>query len=251
MSLKAVAKPAMSEAEWTMRCELAACYRLMAMYGWDELIGGHLSARLPEEDAYLLNPFGLMFDEVTASNLVKFNSKGEVLSGEHDYNPAGFVIHYGILKARPDVNCVMHLHTIDGVAVSSAEPGLLPLNQTAMLVADDLAFHEFEGIALDDSEQERLEAHLGSKNLMLLRNHGTLGVGPTIADCFVRMFYLEWSCTAQIRALGMGLPMYPASAESIESVANLRKSNALQRLTDLSWSALYRKAQRQSPGFDR
>ena len=180
----------MTEAEWNQRVNLAACYRLVAHYGWDDLVDTHISARVPgPEHHFLINPYGLMFDEITASSLVKVDLDGNQLTkSAYSINPAGFTIHSAIHEVREDAGCVLHLHTPDGTAVASCMEGLLPLNQTAQLVTHDLAYHDYEGIALDHDERPRLQKDLGTKNHMLLRNHGTLTVGRSVASAFERMY---------------------------------------------------------------
>src|SRR5450631_1683135 len=171
----------MTEAEWDQRVNLAACYRLVAHYGWDDLVDTHISARVPGPDHhFLINPYGMMFEEITASSLVKVDMAGKSV-GDSPYpvNPAGFTIHSAVHEVREDARCVMHLHTADGTAVSSSKERLLPLNQTSQLVIPDLAFHDYEGVALDHDERPRLQKDLGDKNIMLLHNHGTLTVGRT------------------------------------------------------------------------
>ena len=199
-------KGKVSEEEWKIRVDLAAAYRLVAYYGWDDLIFTHLSARIPgPEHHFLLNPYNLMFEEVTASSLVKVDTNGNAVEPTPFItNPAGFTIHSAIHMAREDAHAVMHLHTPQGQAVSAHADGLLPLTQTAMLIRDDTAFHDYEGVAVDLDERERLVEHLGSKNLMILRNHGTLAVGPSVGECFVRLYYMERACQAQIMALSAG-----------------------------------------------
>src|SRR5579883_1237011 len=185
-----------SAEEWRARVDLAACYRLVAHYGWDDLVFTHISARVPgPEHHFLINPYGMMFHEITASSLVKVDFDGRiVMASEHPVNAAGFTIHSAIHMARADVNCIIHLHTRDGVAVSAQKEGLLPLSQTAMIARASLAYHDYEGIALDLGERERLVKDLGGKSLMILRNHGTLACGPTVEDAFLRMFALERAC---------------------------------------------------------
>src|SRR4028119_168132 len=193
-----------SDEEWAIRVDLAAAYRLVAYYGWDDLVFTHLSARIPgPEHHFLLNPYNLMFEEVTASSLVKVGMDGRPV-GETVFNTnaAGFTIHSAVHMARPDANAVIHLHTPHGQAVSAHAEGLLPLTQTAMLVRGDLAFHDYEGVATDHEERERIVADLGLKNAMLLRNHGTLAVGSTVGEAFIRIYFLERACQAQILALG-------------------------------------------------
>src|SRR5829696_6044693 len=189
-----------SDEEWAIRVDLAAAYRLIAYYGWDDLIFTHLSARVPgPEHHFLLNPYQLMFEEVTASSLVKVDMSGApVEPTPFMTNAAGFTIHSALHMARENAQAVMHLHTPHGQAVAAHAEGLLPLTQTAMLIRQDLAFHDYEGVAVDLDERERLVEHLGTKNLMLLRNHGTLAVGPSVGECFVRIYFLERACMAQI-----------------------------------------------------
>jgi len=196
-------KDKVSEEEWAIRTDLAAAYRLVAHYGWDDLIFTHLSARIPgPEHHFLLNPYQLMFEEVTASSLVKVDIHGNpVEPTPFITNPAGFTIHSAVHMAREDAHAVMHLHTPAGQAVSAHEEGLLPLTQTAMIVRDDLAFHDYEGIAVDLDERERIVADLGNKSAMLLRNHGTLAVGRNVGECFIKLYFLERACQAQIMAL--------------------------------------------------
>ena len=178
-----------SAEEWQIRVDLAAAYRLVDHYGWTDMIFTHLSARVPgPEHHFLINPYGLMFDEVTASNLVKIDLNGNiVLSSGYDVNPAGFCIHSAIHMAREDARAVMHLHTDDGVAVSAMADGLMPVTQTAMVIQDEVAYHEYEGVALDLDERSRLVRDIGDKKLMILRNHGTLAVGATVSDCFMML----------------------------------------------------------------
>jgi ribulose-5-phosphate 4-epimerase/fuculose-1-phosphate aldolase len=237
-----------SEAD--LRRDLAAAYRLVALFGWDDLLATHISVRLPEENAFLINPFGMLFEEIRPDDLVKVDMDGAVLSPtDWSVNLAGFVIHSAIHTARHDVVCAMHLHTPDGVAVSMLEEGLLPLNQTALLLASDIAFHEYEGVAVELSERERLVADLGDRNVMLLRNHGTLTVGRTIADAFTTMYFLETACTIQVRALGMGRPLHPVSPEAIDCVAQMQMSRGSPAAQQLVWPAMLRKLDRVNPGW--
>jgi ribulose-5-phosphate 4-epimerase/fuculose-1-phosphate aldolase len=235
-----------------VRRDLAACYRLVAHFGWDDLIATHISARVPgPEEAFLINPLGLMFEEVTASNLVKINVHGEILSPtQYQVNEPGFVIHSAVHMARPDANCVIHLHTRDGVAVSMLEEGLLSLNQTAMVMNGDIAFHEFEGVALDLDERVRLQHDLGSKNIMLLRNHGTLTVGRSIAEAFLRMYSLEWACSVQIRAFGTGRPVHFPDPAVVAKVGQQFTPAQMDRFSrQLLWPAMLRKMERLDPSF--
>jgi ribulose-5-phosphate 4-epimerase/fuculose-1-phosphate aldolase len=244
-------KGKVSDEEWKVRVDLAAAYRLVAYYGWDDLIFTHLSARVPgPEHHFLLNPYNLMFEEVTASSLVKVDTSGNpVEPTPFITNPAGFTIHSAIHMARDDAQAVMHLHTPHGQAVSAHAEGLLPLTQTAMLILGDLAFHDYEGVAVDLDERERLVADLGDKGLMLLRNHGTLATGGNVGECFIKLYYLERACQAQVMALSaadqcnrppQGAPEITAEQGSVglKIVANA-----------LAWPALLRKAYRLDPSF--
>ena len=244
-------KSQVSAEEWAVRQDLAAAYRLVAHYGWDDMVFTHLSARVPgSEEHFLLNPFGYLFNEVTASNLVKIDTEGHVvLDHGHQVNAAGFTIHSAVHMARHDANAVMHLHTDAGVAVSSMASGLLPLNQHAYFVYNDLAYHEWEGVALDLDERERLVGDLGSKKLMMLRNHGTLALGSSIASCFLSMYYLERACTMQIGALAGGTP-HMAQQKGVDAMqAMLAKGDIWQSLAKSAWPALRRQADRLDPGY--
>jgi ribulose-5-phosphate 4-epimerase/fuculose-1-phosphate aldolase len=234
-----------------MRRELAAAYRLVALFGWDDHIATHLSVRLPD-GTFLLNPFGLMFDEITASSLMRLDMEGNVVEPcNYPLNPAGFNIHAGMLGARPDAMSVMHLHTRDGVAVSALKEGLLPLSQNALNVYHDVAYHEFEGVATAEDERARLAADIGSKNLMILRNHGTLTLGASIGTAFVRLYMLEWACTAQVRTLSMGAELQLPTQEVQDKQKNMMASDWVNTFADdMFWPAMLRKAERECPGFD-
>lgn len=241
-----------SAEEWKIRVDLAAAYRLIAYYGWDDLIFTHLSARIPgPEHHFLLNPYNLMFEEVTASSLVKVDMNGlPVEPSPFMTNPAGFTIHSAIHMAREDAQAVMHLHTPQGQAVSAHAEGLLPLTQTAMLIRDDVAFHDYEGVAVDLDERERLVADLGDKGAMLLRNHGTLAVGDTVGEAFLKLYFLERACQAQIMALsaGEGNINNPPQGSS-EITAQQGKMGLKLAAGALAWPALLRKAYRLDPSF--
>ena len=244
--------PAATEAE--IRVDLAACYRLVALYGWDDLVFTHISARVPgPEHHFLINPYGLMFEEITASSLVKIDLKGEkVGASPYPVNPAGFTIHSAVHEAREDAGCVMHLHTPDGTAVSTSQERLLPLNQTAQLVLPDLAYHDYEGVALDLAERPRLQRDLGEKNIMLLHNHGTLTVGKNCAEAFLRMYFLERACTMQVRTrtLGSVESDHPTAPDVIEKNAALARSGGLDAVArQLVWPALLRKLDRVDRGY--
>jgi ribulose-5-phosphate 4-epimerase/fuculose-1-phosphate aldolase len=243
-----------SELERQIRNDLAACYRLVALYGWDDLVFTHISARIPGPDHhFLINPYGMLFEEITASSLVKVDLDGNTI-GESAYpvNPAGFTIHSAVHEVREDAGCVMHLHTPDGTAVATSKEGLLPLNQTAQLVLPDLVYHDYEGVALDHGERPRLQQDLGDRNTMLLRNHGSLTVGRTCAQAFVRMYVLERACTMQVRtrALGGAAQDYPTDLGVIEKNARLTASGQLDKLAEhLIWPALLRKLDRIGADF--
>jgi ribulose-5-phosphate 4-epimerase/fuculose-1-phosphate aldolase len=240
-----------SDEEWAIRVDLAAAYRMVAYYGWDDLIFTHLSARVPgDEHHFLLNPFNLMFEEVTASSLIKVDVHGNpVEPTPFITNPAGFTIHSALHMGREDAASVMHLHTPAGQAVSAHSEGLLPLTQTAMLVRGDIAFHEYEGVAVDLSERERLVADLGDKNAMILRNHGTLAVGKTVGECFVRLYFLERACQAQIMALSAGESINNPPQGSPEVTAQQGQAGVAVAANLLAWPALKRKAYRLDPSF--
>jgi ribulose-5-phosphate 4-epimerase/fuculose-1-phosphate aldolase len=237
-------------AEAELRRDLAACYRLVAHFGWDDLVATHISVRLPGEDAFLINPFGMLFDEIRPADLVKVDLDGKILSETSwPVNEAGFVIHSAIHLARHDAVCVMHLHTLDGVAVSTLEEGLLPLNQTALIVASDIAFHDYEGIAVNREERERLAADLGTRNLMLLRNHGTLALAPSVAEAFASMYMFETACSIQVRALGMCRPIHPVKPEVVALAGAFRQGSGAALARNLIWPAMLRKLDRLSPGW--
>lgn len=240
-----------SAEEWAIRLDLAAAYRMVAYYGWDDLIFTHLSARIPGPDHhFLLNPYNLMFEEVTASSLVKVDVNGNPVDPTPFItNPAGFTIHSAIHMAREDAHAVMHLHTPAGQAVAAHSEGLLPLTQTAMLIRADVAFHDYEGVAVDLGERERLVADLGSKNAMILRNHGTLTVGQNVGECFIRLYYLERACQAQIMALSAGEQLNNPPQGSPEVTAQQGAVGLPLAANLLAWPALKRKAFRLDPSF--
>jgi ribulose-5-phosphate 4-epimerase/fuculose-1-phosphate aldolase len=238
--------------EWKVRVDLAAAYRLIAHYGWDDLIFTHLSARVPgPEHHFLLNPYNLMFEEVTASSLVKVDMQGHpVEPSPFITNPAGFTIHSAIHMARPDAQAVIHLHTPHGQAVSAHGEGLLPLTQTAMLIRDEVAYHDYEGVAVDLDERERIIADLGQKGAMLLRNHGTLAVGETVGEAFLRIYFLERACQAQILALSAGEGNLSNPPQGSPEVTAQQGRIGLKLAAGaLAWPALLRKAHRLDPSF--
>jgi len=241
----------LSDAEWRTRVDLAACFRLIALHGWDDALATHVSARIPgEEGCFLLNPFGLLFEEVTASSLMKVAMDGTLLApSPYPMNPAAFTIHSAIMGGRPDAGCAIHLHTLDGVAVSCMEEGLLPLNQTALYPWGDLAYHDYEGVATDLDEREGLQRDLGSKSLMILRNHGTLAVGDNVPHAWANIYMLERACTTQVRALSMGRPINAIAPEAIAKVTGGNAAPSLRQVGELGWPAMLRKIDRHLPGY--
>jgi ribulose-5-phosphate 4-epimerase/fuculose-1-phosphate aldolase len=240
-----------SPEEWQARVDLAATYRLVAHYGWDDMIFTHISARVPgPEHHFLINPYGMLFEEITASSLVKIDVDGnKVTESPYPVNPAGFTIHSAIHMNRDDAHCVIHLHTTDGIAVSAQEDGLLPLDQHAMMVTGDLAYHDYEGIALDLDERERLVKDIGDKHIMMLRNHGTLSVGRTCADAFLRIYYLERACSMQVRALAGGVKWNRANQGVPEKTAMQGMMAFEGMISGLAWPALLRKLDRMDPSY--
>jgi ribulose-5-phosphate 4-epimerase/fuculose-1-phosphate aldolase len=235
-----------SEPEWQARVDLAAAYRLVALYGWDDLIFTHISARVPgAEHHFLLNPYGMMFDEVTASSLVKVDLAGrKVMDSPYAINPAGFTIHSAVHAAREDALCVMHLHTDYGIAVSAQKEGLLPISQQAMLALASLAYHDYEGLALNEAEKPRLVADLGNKNHMILRNHGLLTVGRTVAEAFLAMFLLERACKIQILAQSGNGEVVRVPDPIISLVESQVKVVTVGQGAELTWPGLLRKLDR-------
>lgn len=208
-----------SAEEWAVRVDLAASYRLVANFGWEDLVFTHITARVPgAADQFLINPYGLFFDEITASSLVKIDLQGnKVEDSPFPVNPAGFVIHSAIHAARHDAKCVLHTHTVNGVAVSAQRTGLLPISQHSISVLASLGYHDFEGPALNDDEKPRLVADLGDKTSLILRNHGLLTVGETVAEAFVAMYYLEASCAIQVRAQAGGGELIPVRKDILDN----------------------------------
>lgn len=242
-----------SAEEWALRVDLAAAYRLVALYGWDDLIFTHLSARVPgPEHHFLINPYNMMFEEITASSLVKIDIDGNTVSDSPaPVNRAGFVIHSAIHAGREDAAAVLHLHTPHGQAVSAMAEGLLPHTQTAMIAGHDVAYHDFEGIATELDERERLVADLGARHTMILRNHGTLTVGASVAEAFLRMYFLERACEAQIMMLSAGRAGLnnpnQGVAEKVEQQSTGPGMAMLAR--GLAWPALLRKLDRRDPSY--
>jgi len=238
-------------AERRLRQDLAACYRLVALYGWEDLIFTHISARVPgPEHHFLINPYGMMFHEITASSLVKVDQEGrKVEPSPYEINPAGFVIHSAIHQAREDAQCVLHVHSVNGVAVSAQEEGLLPLSQHSMFVLASLAYHDYEGVALEDDEKPRLVRDLGRRRFLMLRNHGLLTVGRSVAEAFVAMYFMETACMIQLRAQAGGGPLRRIG-DCIVAGAD-RQWDLVTRGAGggLAWPALLRKLDARNPGW--
>jgi len=236
--------------EWQLRCDLAAAYRLVALYGWSDLIFTHISARLPgPEHHFLINPYGLLFEEITASSLVRIDQEGNKLQDSpFPVNPAGFTIHSAVHAVRADARCVLHTHTRAGVAVAAQKGGVLPISQQSTFVLASLAYHDYEGVALRDEEKPRLQADLGDKDFLCLRNHGLLTVGPTIADAFLRMYIFESACQIQVSAQAGGglLSVHPAI---VAGVAHAMKVQTGGMGGQFVWPALIRKLDRESAGY--
>ena len=240
-----------SPEEWQVRIDLAAAYRLVAAYGWDDLVFTHISARVPgPEHHFLLNPYGMMFEEVTASSLVKVDLDGRiVMDSEYHINPAGFTIHSAVHAAREDALCVMHLHTEFGIAVSAQAEGLLPISQQSLFVLASLGYHDYEGLALNDEEKPRLVADLGEKTFLILRNHGLLTVGPTVADAFLSMFLLERACRIQILAQSGGGKLVPISKEILAQIPAQEMVVTKGGPGRLVWPGLLRKLDRMRANY--
>jgi ribulose-5-phosphate 4-epimerase/fuculose-1-phosphate aldolase len=241
-----------SKDEWEVRVNLAAAYRLVALYGWDDLVFTHISARVPgPEHHFLINPYGWMFEEITASSLVKVDLEGrKVMPSEYDINPAGFTIHSAVHAARQDALCVMHTHTPNGVAVSAQKNGLLPISQQSLFVLSRLGYHDYEGLALNEDEKPRLVRDLGDENFLMLRNHGLLTAAASIADAFAFMYSFERSCMIQVRAQSGGSELIPIPQPILDGV--LMAADKVTRGAGpgtLAWPALLRKLDRLDPSF--
>lgn len=243
-------KEVVSAEEWQLRCDLAACYRLVAAYGWSDLIFTHVSARIPgPEHHFLINPYGLMFDEITASSLVKVDQNCNKL---HDtafpVNPAGFTIHSAVHAARDDAGCVLHTHTRAGVAVSAQKCGVLPISQQSTFVLAKLGYHDYEGVALRDDEKPRLQADLGNNDFLMLRNHGLLTVGKTIPDAFLAMYIFESTCQIQLSAQAGG-ELIQVNPQIVQGVAHAMKVQSAGQGGAFAWPALLRKLDRMDASY--
>ena len=244
-------KSEVSQQEWQARVNLAACYRMVAHYGWDDLVFTHISARVPgPEHHFLINPYGLLFEEVTASSLVKVDLQGnKVMESEYDINPAGFVIHSAVHEARDDAQCVMHLHTTAGVAISVLEQGLQPYSQQSLFPLSGLSYHDYEGVALNPDEKKRLVAELGSTNFMILRNHGLLTCASTIEDTFLGMFIFQRACEIQIQAQSTGEPLRPIDSKILMGIQAQASEVTRSAGGALAWPGILRKLDRMCPDY--
>lgn len=243
-------KDQVSPEEWQLRVDLAACYRLVAAYGWSDLIFTHISARIPgPEHQFLINPYGLLFEEITASNLIKIDQAGNKLSAsEHPVNPAGFVIHSAVHAVREDAACVLHTHTRAGVAVSAQACGVLPISQQSTFVLASLGYHTYEGVALHDAEKPRLQADLGDAKHLMLRNHGLLVVGTSIAEAFLLMYNFESTCQIQLAAQAGG-PLTEVDPRIIEGVGHAMRTQTSGLGGAFAWPAMLRKLDRMGSDY--
>lgn len=232
--------------EWQLRVDLAACYRLVALYGWSDLVFTHISARVPgPEHHFLINPYGLMFDEITASSLVKVDQQcNKIIDSPYPVNPAGFVIHSAVHAAREDIQCVLHTHTKAGIAVSAQKNGVLPISQQSTFVLASLAYHDYEGVAFRDDEKPRLQADMGHANFLMLRNHGLLTCGKTIADAFLSMYTFENTCQIQIAAQSGGSELTHVDPRIIDGVGQAMKVQSGGLGGMFVWPSLIRKLDR-------
>ena len=242
-----------SPEEWQVRVDLAAAYRLVAAFKWDDLVFTHISARVPgTHDQFLINPYGLMFEEITASSLIKIDAQGnKVDASPYDVNPAGFTIHSAIHAVRHDAQCVLHVHSLNGIAVSAQKQGVLPISQQSIFVLSSLSYHDYEGVALRDDEKPRLVADLGaSNNFLMLRNHGLLTLGGTVADAFLSMYLFETVCTIQVRALAGGGELIHVDPRIIAG-AQQQARQATRGVGGgaLTWPGLLRRLDRADPSY--
>lgn len=244
-------KTKVSPEEWKQRVNLAACYRLAAYYGWDDLVFTHITARVPgSDDHFLINPYGMLFDEITASSLVKVDLSGKkVIESSYEINPAGFLIHSAVHEARKDAHCILHLHCASGVAVSSQKEGLLPVSQQSIFVLTSLAYHNYEGVVLMEAEKPRLIADLGDKDFMMLRNHGLLTIADNIADAFLKMYVFESACRIQLLAQSGGNELVRIDPRIIAGATAMAKQVTKEMGGAIAWDALIRKLDRIDPGY--
>jgi len=245
------AKPRVSKEERELRINVAAAYRLVALYGWDDLVFTHISARVPgPERHFLINPYGMMFGEITASSLVKIDLEGrKVADSPYEINPAGFTIHSCIHAARADAHCIIHVHSLNGIAVSAQRAGLMPISQQSLFVLASLAYHDYEGIALCAEEQPRLVADLGDRMHLMLRNHGLLTVGATPADAFLSLYLFEAACAIQVRAQSGGAALSAIPAQILAGIPAAARQVTRGQGSALVWPGLLRRLDRESPGY--
>jgi ribulose-5-phosphate 4-epimerase/fuculose-1-phosphate aldolase len=243
-------KEVVNEAEWKLRCDLAACYRLVALHGWTDLIFTHISIKVPGPGhRFLINPYGLLFEEITASSLIAVDQEGNKLyDSPFAVNRAGFVIHSAIHAAREDAHCVLHTHTRAGIAVSVQKGGVLPISQQSTFVLGALAYHDYEGVAVRDDEKPRLQADLGKATYLVLRNHGLLTVGPSVADAFLAMYLFETTCQIQLAAQSGGAELNEVDARINSELAAVRTQSSGVGGA-VVWPALLRKLDRIDPGY--
>jgi ribulose-5-phosphate 4-epimerase/fuculose-1-phosphate aldolase len=253
--MNAITRPGLraqaSAEEWDLRVDLAACYRLVARHGWSDLVFTHISARVPgEHDRFLINPYGLLFGEITASSLVKVDAEGRIVDGAPwPVNPAGFTIHSAVHAARHDVQCVLHTHTVNGVAVSAQAGGVLPVSQQSIFVLASLGYHDYEGVALRDDEKPRLVRDLGERTFLMLRNHGLLTVGASVADAFLAMYVFETACAIQVRAQSGGGELVRIHPQILAG-AQQQAAQVTKNLGGaLAWPGLLRLLDRDDPSF--
>jgi ribulose-5-phosphate 4-epimerase/fuculose-1-phosphate aldolase len=251
MSQGASVRDRVSPEEWQQRVDLAAAYRLVAHFRWDDLVFTHLSARVPgPEHHFLINPYGMLFDEITASSLVKVDSHGrKVMDSPYEINPAGFVIHSAIHGARGDARCVLHVHSLNGIAVSAQPRGVLPISQQSIFVLSSLGYHDYEGVALRDDEKPRLVRDLGDKRFLMLRNHGLITVGENVADAFILLYVFESACTIQVRAQQAGAELINIDPRILATAQEQAQAVTRGLGGALAWPGLLRRLDRLDPSF--
>ena len=244
-------KDQVSPEEWKLRVDLAAAYRLVALYGWSDLVFTHISARIPgPAHHFLINPYGLMFEEITASSLIRIDQQCNKLhDSPYPVNPAGFTIHSCVHAAREDAGCVLHTHSRAGVAISAKKEGLLPISQQSTFVLPLLAYHGYEGVALRDEEKPRLAADLGDARFLILRNHGLLTVGTNVAEAFLGMYVLESACRIQIDAQSGGSELTLVDPRILQGMAQVFKTATADQGAQIAWPALLRRLDRELPGY--
>ncbi len=248
-------KNQVSAAEWQTRVDLAACYRLIALHGWDDLIFTHISAKVPGTEDFLINPYGMMFHEITASSLIKVDLAGKkLMESQYEINPAGYTVHSAVHEVRPDANCVLHTHTAAGVAVAAQKCGLLPLSQQSLFVLSSLAYHDYEGVFLREDEKSRLQADLGDKHFYILRNHGLVTAGGSVADTFLMMFIFQRACEIQVMAQSGGGELVHIPQAVLDGATQMMAGvmrTPVGMGGALPWPALLRKLDAQMPGYDQ